>query len=464
MSNILEKIVADKRDEVALRKENVPVESFKQEITVSTRDFYAALAKPTTSFILECKKASPSKGLIRDVFDLTEITGVYKNYADCVSVLTDEKYFQGHFDYVKQVRQLLDQPIICKDFFIDEYQVYLARYCGADAILLMLSVLNDEEYKALAALAHSLHMDVLTEVSNEEEVHRAIALDAKIFGINNRDLRDLSTDLNTTYRLEALIPKGSVVISESGIYNHRQVKELSRVASGFLVGSSLMAQANLDMACRKLVYGENKVCGLTRVDDAQAAYDAGAVYGGLIFYPKSPRYVDLDCAKSIAQSVALNFVGVFVNEQVARVADIAKQLELSAVQLHGSEDSEYINKLASLLPQDCVIFKACAVKDTIPEMDNALISKYILDTFNKESAHNKTAVHGGTGEQFDWQLLKDTAIDDAFLIAGGINPDNTRQALAYNALGLDINSGVEISPGKKSKEKIEQVFEQIKQY
>lgn len=140
-------------------------------------------------------------------------------------------------------------------------------------------------------------MSILTEVSNEEEVTRALTLNAELIGINNRNLRDLSTDLATTEKLRALIPEDKVVISESGIYTHRDVKRLSPICDGFLVGSSLMAEQDLELACRRLILGENKVCGLTRSQDAKTAYEAGAVYGGLIFYPKSPRYVDIDCAK-----------------------------------------------------------------------------------------------------------------------------------------------------------------------
>ncbi len=299
MANVLEKIVADKVEELKARKAQRPLSDFIDEVTPTTLNFTAALAQAGTQFILECKKASPSKGLIRSHFDLTEITSVYRKYATCISVLTDEKYFQGSYEYLATVRKLVDQPLICKDFFIDEYQVYLTRLHGGDAILLMLSVLNDEEYLALASVAKSLNMSILTEVSNEEEVTRALALDAELIGINNRDLRDLSTDLATTEKLRKLIPEDKVVISESGIYTHRDVKRLSPICDGFLVGSSLMAEQDLELACRRLILGENKVCGLTRSQDAQAAYKAGAVYGGLIFYPKSPRYVDIDCANTL---------------------------------------------------------------------------------------------------------------------------------------------------------------------
>ncbi|MEM7388633.1 MAG: bifunctional indole-3-glycerol-phosphate synthase TrpC/phosphoribosylanthranilate isomerase TrpF, partial [Pseudomonadota bacterium] len=253
MANVLDKIVADKRIELEQRKAQRPLESFISEVVPTKRDFEGALAATGTQFILECKKASPSKGLIREPFNLEEITSVYKKYATCMSVLTDEKYFQGSYQYLEYVRSQVEQPLICKDFFIDEYQVYLARLSGGDAILLMLSVLDDEQYLALHKVADSLNMSVLTEVSNEQEVSRALALNASLIGINNRDLRDLSTDLATTERLRQLIPNDKVVISESGIYTHKDVKRLAPLCDGFLIGSSLMAERDLEAACRKVI-------------------------------------------------------------------------------------------------------------------------------------------------------------------------------------------------------------------
>ncbi len=187
---VLNKIVRDKAQWVAARKQQQPLASFQNEIVPSERSFYHALQGARTAFILECKKASPSKGLIRENFDPVEIASVYKDFASAISVLTDEQYFQGSFDFLPLVSKTVSQPVLCKDFMIDPYQIYLARHYQADAILLMLSVLDDEQYRQLAAVAHSLNMGVLTEVISEEELQRAVQLEAKVIGINNRDLRD----------------------------------------------------------------------------------------------------------------------------------------------------------------------------------------------------------------------------------------------------------------------------------
>ena len=172
-------------------------------------------------------------------------------------MLTDEKYFQGNFEFLPLVRDIVSQPVLCKDFMISEYQVYLARYYQADAILLMLSVVNDETYRVLADLAHSLGMGVLTETSNEEEFERALALGAKIIGVNNRNLHDLTVDLNRVVELTEKyadrMPTDVRIISESGIYNHKQIRQLQKVAHGFLIGSSLMGNQDLNNAVRSVI-------------------------------------------------------------------------------------------------------------------------------------------------------------------------------------------------------------------
>ncbi|TEW54395.1 bifunctional indole-3-glycerol-phosphate synthase TrpC/phosphoribosylanthranilate isomerase TrpF [Psychromonas sp. RZ22] len=458
---ILGKIVDDKLLWVEARKKQQPLISFKDELIESDRHFYQALDQDNSVFILECKKASPSKGLIREEFDLDLIAGVYKNYASAISVLTEEKYFQGNLDYINIVREQVTQPIICKDFIVDPYQIYLARHYKADAILLMLSVLDDDAYQAYRDTAHSLNMGVLTEVSNEHELVRAIALDAKVIGINNRDLRDLTIDLNRTKQLAVKIPQDRIVISESGIYNHQQVKELSQYANGFLVGSSIMSQANIDRACRELILGENKVCGLTHARDAADVYKAGAVYGGLIFVEKSPRFVALEQARLVMLGAPLKYVGVFQNEEIEFVTYTAKSLGLSAVQLHGDETPKYIKDLLAVLPKSCEIWKAHGVSNSLPEFEKFNVSKHILDTRVGEQS-------GGTGQRFNWDLLSSEQgkqLDkSSIILAGGLTPENAQQAALIGCAGLDFNSGVESKPGTKDADKLDRSFAAIRRY
>ncbi|MEY8673662.1 bifunctional indole-3-glycerol-phosphate synthase TrpC/phosphoribosylanthranilate isomerase TrpF [Francisella philomiragia] len=453
METILAKIVEAKRNWLFAKKRLFPLDVFKKEVIKTDRDFYQALESDKAVFILECKKGSPSKGVIRKKFDLNEIAAVYKNYANVISVLTDEEFFMGSFANLEIVRKQVTQPILCKDFIIDEYQIYLARYYQADAVLLMLSVLDDNEYKKLAKVANRLGMGILTEVSNEEELERAIKFKAKVIGINNRNLRDLSIDLNTTRLLAPKIHKGTIIISESGIYKNQEIRDLRNYVNGFLIGSSIMSERNLELAVRKLVYGFNKVCGLTSVENAQKAYNAGAVYGGFIFVEKSPRCVDFAMAKQITKKVRLNYVGVFANASIEDVVNTAYGLKLSAVQLHGDENQEYIDALKSKLHRNCQIWKAYGIDKTVPEFF-ANVDYHLLDA----QVDGKS---GGTGKAFDWSLIKDRK---NIILAGGLNPKNIAKAIELRCSAYDINSGVESEPGQKDQQKLKEVFEVIRDY
>lgn len=452
MQTVLAKIVADKAIWVEARKQQQPLATFQNEVQPSQRHFYDALRGTRTAFILECKKASPSKGVIRDDFDPARIANVYKHYASAISVLTDEKYFQGSFDYLPIVSQIAPQPILCKDFIIDPYQIYLARYYQADACLLMLSVLDDDQYRQLAAVAHSLSMGVLTEVSNEEELERAIALKAKVVGINNRDLRDLSIDLNRTRQLAPRLGHDVTVISESGINTNAQVRELSHFANGFLIGSAMMEHDDLNAAVRRVLLGENKVCGLTRAQDAKAAFEAGAIYGGLIFVPTSPRAVSVDQAREVINAAPLSYVGVFRNAPVAEVVERAATLQLSAVQLHGDEDQSYIDSLRAELPASVQIWKALSVADTLPSRTLNHVDKYVFDNGQ-----------GGSGQRFDWSLLQGQDLSNVIL-AGGLSADNCVEAAKSGCVGLDFNSGVELQPGIKDASKLASAFQTLRAY
>lgn len=461
MANVLEKIVLDKKQEIAQRKIDFPVEQFLAELQVSDRSFYAALAQSNASFILECKKASPSKGLIRPEFNLDEIISAYAPYASCISVLTDEKYFQGKFEYLQYVRNKVTQPVINKDFFIDPYQVHLARYYDADAILLMLSVLDDKAYIELATLAENYQLDVLTEVSNEDEALRAIALKAKIIGINNRNLRDLSTDLATTETLVPLIKKHAtheyVLISESGIYSQHDVKRLSPLVDGFLVGSALMAEPDVGLATKQLIYGKIKICGTTSVEGADLVKSSAASYAGLIFAEQSKRYVSFEKAQQIVEAVPFNYVGVFVDASIEQVVAMTKKLNLSAVQLHGTEQQSYISQLRNQLPTPCQIWLAKGVNNSLPALNETDVDYFLLDCQVGQQT-------GGTGQSFDWRLLSDIKDKSKLILAGGLNADNIVAAAKCELAMLDLNSGLESSPGIKDPQKITQIFSLLRQY
>ncbi|MCP4677896.1 MAG: bifunctional indole-3-glycerol-phosphate synthase TrpC/phosphoribosylanthranilate isomerase TrpF [Deltaproteobacteria bacterium] len=447
---VLERIVNHKRLEVAERMKRRPREKMGN-LEPSSRSLKEALVAKRCGFILECKKASPSRGLIRPVFNPVSISHSYAPFADGISVITDNRFFEGRLEYIRKVSNSVKQPVLCKDFIIDPYQIYEARSFGADAVLLMFSVLSDEEIGRCAAAAASLDLDVLAEVHDGTELKRALRFDLPIIGINNRNLKTLEVDLSVTEELAPRVPSTRVVVAESGVSTHRDVLRLRSYVDGFLVGSSLMEKKNIDVACRELVHGPVKVCGLTRPEDAEAAWRSGAVYGGLIFAEKSPRLVDEATARKVRDVAPLTWVGVFVNDDIDRIASLVDTLDLGAVQLHGEESPEYVEELRKRIPLDREIWKAVRIGEHIPTaVDETGADRILLDTF-------KRGVPGGTGERFDWSLLKGRDLSSVIL-SGGLSPEVAAEADAMLPFALDVNSGVEVEPGVKSADMLADFF------
>ncbi|WP_314873564.1 tryptophan synthase subunit beta [Actinomyces oris] len=255
---VLDSIVQARReriDELRARFGHLRAEDLER----SQRSFAAALRtrsgqgrSPQPALIMECKAASPSRGTIRSDYDPASLAAQYAPYAAAVSVLTEPDRFNGSFDDLAAVREVVDVPVLCKDFIVDEVQVLAARSLGADAVLLMLSVVPDDVYRELAELAHSLGMEVLTEVSTPQEMHRASALGAEVIGINNRDLRTLETDLARTEEMAPLAPAGVVLVGESGVGAAEDVRRLSGLVDALLVGSSLSGAPEPAEAARQL--------------------------------------------------------------------------------------------------------------------------------------------------------------------------------------------------------------------
>ena len=266
MSTILDKIIATKRIEIADRKQRVGVESLRETIATlgRPRNFFHAIthknAKPL-NLIAEVKKASPSAGVIRADFDPVAIARAYAaGGADCLSVLTDEHYFQGKLEYIHAIRDAVKLPVLRKDFLIDPYQVYESRAAGADAILLIAECLETSELIDLQILATELHLTTLIEVHDLDSFmrvrdhvigfpHRAYSL----LGINNRDLRTFKTDLGTTLRMADLVEDRSILVSESGIHTHADINKLAEAGvRAVLVGESLILQPDVEQAVRNL--------------------------------------------------------------------------------------------------------------------------------------------------------------------------------------------------------------------
>jgi indole-3-glycerol phosphate synthase len=260
--DILVKILDRKKEEIADRNKKIPAGIMQQlaEAADEPRGFVDAISRKIAdghaAVIAEIKKASPSKGLLRENFKPAEIASSYaENGAACLSVLTDRDFFQGHEEYLQQARKACELPVIRKDFIIDPYQVFEARAINADCILLIVSALTDNQLEELSQLAIQLGMDVLVEVHDLAELERALVLNLPLIGINNRNLRTFETSLDTTLSLLQRIPEGHIVVTESGIHTQDDVKLMrDNKVNGFLVGEAFMRAENPGQELKKLFY------------------------------------------------------------------------------------------------------------------------------------------------------------------------------------------------------------------
>jgi len=257
--NALTPIIERTREDVAARERATPLQAVRRagEARLSAdppRDFAAALRAPGISVIAEHKRSSPSAGVIRDDLVLKDVVGAYeRGGAAALSVLTEEHSFAGSLEDLAAARAAATLPILRKDFTVDPYQLYEARAAGADAILLVVGSLTDEQLGRLYTETRALDLDALVEIHDEEELERALEFDVDVIGINNRDLTDFTVDLTRTFDLLADVPAGKTVVSESGIVYREQVEELERVGvDAVLVGETVMRAEDPEVACRAL--------------------------------------------------------------------------------------------------------------------------------------------------------------------------------------------------------------------
>ena len=446
---LLGEIAAAKREELARRFDGVWLDALRGRAEPTKLSLAEVLAGKGARFILEIKRASPSRGALRPDADPTTLARGYAGVADALSVLCDGPYFGGSLADLTAARSEFDGPILAKDFFIDPRQVAEARIAGADAILVMLSLLDDTAARAMIAEARRFGMDALVEVHDEAEMRRALSLGAPLIGINNRDLRDLSIDLSTTERLERLAPD-RLLVSESGFSTRADVERIAPLVDGFLIGSSLMRSADPSQAARVLLFGRTKLCGLSCGADVRAARPAA--HAGFVFVPGSPRHVTANGAAPLVGSARRSGmlpVGVFRDAPLRSVADIATLLDLHAVQLHGRENEGYVRELRGELPPACEIWTALSVgRDALTSRGG---DRLVFDNGD-----------GGTGRAFDWGLVDGHPELSRAIVAGGIGAHNAAAARKLGAYAIDVGSSVDLIPGRKSAQKIEEIFDQLR--
>ena len=470
---ILDKIIEATKIRVAQEKQVESPETVKAAALALPSDtgfpFEAALRQQDFNFICEVKKASPSKGIIAEHFPYLDIAKEYEVAgAAAISVLTEPDFFKGDKKYLQEIASTVKIPVLRKDFIIDEYQIYQAKVWGASAILLICACLDVPTLTKFRELADSLGLSSLVEAHDENEVQMAIDCGARIIGVNNRNLKDFTVDVQNSVRLRNLVQDDVIFVSESGLETPEDIQVLRDNNIGVaLMGETFMRSPN---KVEKLayLYGSTyytpkvKMCGISKVETIPAVVEAKPDYMGLVFAP-SKRQVTVDQAKTLVEELhrgyaqkygsdtehdkndTIKTVGVFVNETVDNLITIANEANLDAVQLHGDEDEAFIQSLKERTNVE--VWKAIQIRtaaDTEKWIDSSA-DMLLFDAYHKDE-------RGGTGEVFDWSSLD--AFERPFMLAGGIDSTNVARAIrTVRPYGIDISSGIETN-GMKDDKKI----------
>ena len=470
---ILHTIVEATKIRVAQEKQVESPEAVKAAALALPSDtgfpFEAALRQQDFNFICEVKKASPSKGIIAEHFPYLDIAKEYEVAgAAAISVLTEPDFFKGDKKYLQEIASTVKIPVLRKDFIIDEYQIYQAKVWGASAILLICACLDVPTLTKFRELADSLGLSSLVEAHDEQEVQMAIDCGARIIGVNNRNLKDFTVDVQNSVRLRNLVQDDVIFVSESGLETPEDIQVLRDNNIGVaLMGETFMRSPN---KVEKLAYlygptyytPKVKMCGISKVETIPAVVEAKPDYMGLVFAP-SKRQVTVDQAKILVEELhrgyakkygsdtehdkndTIKTVGVFVNETVDNLVTIANEANLDAVQLHGDEDETFIQSLKERTNVE--VWKAIQIRtaaDTEKWIDSSA-DMLLFDAYHKDE-------RGGTGEVFDWSSLD--AFERPFMLAGGIDSTNVARAIrTVRPYGIDISSGIETN-GVKDDEKI----------
>ena len=470
---ILDKIVEATKIRVAQEKQVESPEAVKAAALALPSDtgfpFEAALRQQDFNFICEVKKASPSKGIIAEHFPYLDIAKEYEVAgAAAISVLTEPDFFKGDKKYLQEIASTVKIPVLRKDFIIDEYQIYQAKVWGASAILLICACLDVPTLTKFRKLADSLGLSSLVEAHDEKEVQMAIDCGARIIGVNNRNLKDFTVDVQNSVRLRNLVQDDVIFVSESGLETPEDIQVLRDNNIGVaLMGETFMRSPN---KVEKLayLYGSTyytpkvKMCGISKVETIPAVVEAKPNYMGLVFAP-SKRQVTVDQAKTLVEELhkgcakkygsdtepdkndTIKTVGVFVNETVDNLVTIANEANLDAVQLHGDEDETFIQSLKERTNVE--VWKAVQIRSAadVEEWIDSSADMILFDAYHKDE-------RGGTGEVFDWSSLDE--FERPFMLAGGIDSTNVARAIrTVRPYGIDTSSGIETN-GVKDDEKI----------
>lgn len=465
LPSILERILRVQKLQVAAARARVSEAELRQRAQdCERRDFLGALRqqgrRSAPAVIAELKRASPSRGRLREDFDVAALAAGYEMAgAAALSVLTEEEHFEGQLEYLMQARRATRLPILRKDFIYCSYQVWEAAAAGADAILLIAAMLDDAGLKALLAVAAQAGLAALCEVHDQEELGRAARAGATCIGVNNRDLNTFAVDVNTALELGPLLPPGVVGVAESGLRSGEDLARMARAGyQAVLIGESFMQAEDPGSALARTLAavpaaplpGFVKICGITNLEDARAACDAGADAVGFVFAP-SPRRITAEQVRAIGPELPVEVlrVGVFAGTPVAKIEALAESCGLHAVQLHGAYAAADGQRLAARVS----VWRALAMPT---EAASAAAWTPHVERFVLDSAGGGKA--GGTGISFAWEMARTLALAvpaTPLIVAGGLRPENVAEAIRRSgAAGVDVASGVEARPGRKNPEAV----------
>ncbi|MBI5389037.1 bifunctional indole-3-glycerol phosphate synthase/phosphoribosylanthranilate isomerase [Candidatus Woesearchaeota archaeon] len=396
------------------------------------------------NIIAEIKKQSPSAGILQEHIDIASIISSYEPYASAISVVTDTQFFGGVIAWISEVKKHTALPVLRKDFIIDEMQIHESYAAGADAILLIASLLTSKQLTDFRRKSEQLGMECLVEVHTLPEVKKALVSGASIIGINNRNLSTFVIDRNTTTRLSEKIPSSVILVSESGFQRYDDIQNAN--TNAVLIGTHFMRSGSLLETMRSMRRTKVKICGITSLKDALAAVDAGADFLGFNFYAKSPRYIAPEHAAAIIAELpnSITPVGVFVNEKKEVVEQIATQTGISMIQLHGDETD-----ITSSLP----VIKSYGVDGKIPAVAGIDVFGSLFDAYDP-------VLYGGTGKKMDPTIL--TSFPKKMFVAGGLHAGNVAEVVRLlDPFGVDVCSGVESKNGVKDARKMQEFIRQV---
>lgn len=506
---ILDRIVAATRIRVEEEKERRSLDVVRKEAMRIAQDelahakggtysfpFEEALRAQDINFICEVKQASPSKGRIVTEFPYCKIAKDYERAgAAAISVLTEPYFFKGSATYLQDIANIVHIPLLRKDFIIDAYQIYEAKLIGASAILLIASILDLPTLRAFRELADSLGLSCLVEAHDEAELERAMLCGARVIGVNNRNLKDFTVNIENSLSLRHLVPDDCIFVSESGLTSPEDIEQLrAHHIHAALMGEACMRSTD-KVAFLAHLYGRPsfsrvKFCGISEVETIPHVVACGPDYMGLVFAPSS-RHVSMEEAVKLVQALRqeemnetvdttfirpsvtahdggcdrlpletsnfqrglktsrdnrakpIQVVGVFVNSPLEEIVETVRTVGLDVVQLHGDEEESFIRTLQEAIHKP--VWKAVALRcaDDAKRWEESHADMLVFDAYDR-------SMRGGTGQTCNWSWL--AQYPRPYMLAGGLKVDNVVRALrSLHPFGIDVSSGIEVDGHKDGK-------------